>query len=311
MLSTLDAPAFARRSVPLARAAMIAAALLAGLAGWRMLATLAGGPDIEPAPPQRLESADNTGPAPAQSVANWHLFGTRTAPIDLAQLAQAAPATALRLTLRGTLNEDAPAGGVAIIADETGTDRAYRVGEMLPGEAKLEGIYAGRVLLSRAGVNESLSLPSTGTTNSASPAGGQTQRVHAMDPALAASLGGNLPGTAQPAPFVAPVMAPGAPSLESFRNNLGTDPAELAKQVQIFPVIENGRMAGVRLSAGRDSDILARAGLRPSDIVTAVNGIPLDGPQRSTELMATLKDARRVQVTVRRDGKNVELAIGL
>lgn len=309
MLSALDSPAFARRSVPLARAAMIAAALLAAVAGLRMLATLATGPDIEPVTPVRLENAEATGPAPAQSVANWHLFGNSTAPIDLAQLAQAAPATALKLTLRGTLNENAPEGGVAIIADETGTDRAYRVGETLPGDAKLEGIYAGRVLLSRAGVNESLSLPTAAMVNSGSPGGGQAQAARAMDPALAAAL--NLPGSAQPAPFVAPVIAPGAPSLDSFRNNLGLDPAELAKQVQVFPVIENGRMAGVRLSAGRDSDILARAGLRPSDIVTAVNGIPLDGPQRSAELMATLKDARRVEVTVRRDGKDVQLAIGL
>jgi general secretion pathway protein C len=308
MLPTLDSPAFATRSVPLARGAMIAAGLLAALAGLRLLATLATGPALAPVAPVQLASAGPDTPAPAQSVANWHLFGNATAPIDLAQLAQAAPATALKLTLRGTLNENAPEGGLAIIGDETGTDRAYRVGDTLPGDARLEGIYAGRVLLSRAGVNESLSLP-TETKNSAPTLSGPG--VRGADPMLAQSIGGNLPGSATPAPFVAPVVGPMAPSLDSFRNNLGTDPAELAKQVQIFPVIENGRMAGVRLSAGRDSDILARAGLRPSDIVTAVNGIPLDGPQRSAELMATLKDARRVQVTVRRDGQDVQLAIGL
>ena len=308
MLSTLDSPAFARRSAPLARVALVAAALLAALALLRVLATLALGPDVEPAPAVRLEQSDAASPAPAQSVAAWHLFGNNTAPIDLAQLAQAAPATALKLTLRGTLNENAPEGGVAIIADEQQVDRAYRVGDTLPGDARLEGIYAGRVLLSRAGVNESLSLPTT-TAPAASVPG--APGAAGIDPMMAQSIGGTLPGSATPAPFVAPVLGPMAPSLDSFRNNLGTDPAELARQVQIFPVIENGRMAGVRLSAGRDSDILARAGLRPSDIVTAVNGIPLDGPQRSAELMATLKDARRVQVTVRRDGQDVQLAIGL
>ena len=55
-----------------------------------VLATLAMGPDIESAAPVRLGNAETTGPAPAQSVANWHLFGSSTAPIDLAQLAQAA-----------------------------------------------------------------------------------------------------------------------------------------------------------------------------------------------------------------------------
>ena len=310
MLAALDSSAFARRSAPLARVALAAAALLAALALLRVLGTLAFGPEVEPVAPVRLEDAGAAAPAPAQSVAAWHLFGNGAAPIDLAQLAQAAPATALKLTLRGTLNENAPEGGVAIIADEAQVDRAYRVGDTLPGDARLEGIYAGRVLLSRAGVNESLSLPTQVSGDAPAPGGGMPG-APGVDPMLSQALGGNLPGAQAPAPFVAPVIGPTAPSLDSFRNNLGTDPAALAKEVQIFPVIENGRMAGVRLSAGRDSDILARAGLRPSDIVTAVNGIPLDGPQRSAELRATLKDARRVQVTVRRDGQDVQLAIGL
>jgi general secretion pathway protein C len=308
MLSTLDSSIFHRSSVPLARLALVVALLLAGFAALRLLGTAMFGPPIEAPPPVVLEGAGANLPEPAQSVANWHLFGSASAPIDLARLAQAAPATPLKLTLRGTLNENAPEGGIAIIADETGTDRAYRVGETLPGDAKLEGVYAGRVLLSRGGVNESLGLPS----ETAAPlATGAQPPKRGLDPALAHSLGAGLPGSQQPAPFVAPRIAPGGPSLESFRDNLGTDPAELAKQVQILPVIENGRMTGVRLSVGRDSDLLARAGLRPSDIVTAVNGIPLDGPQRSAELMATLKDARRVQITVRRDGQDVQLAIGL
>jgi general secretion pathway protein C len=308
MLSTLDSPAFSRHQVALARLALGAAVLLAGVAAVRLLGVLALGPDIEASAPVTLDAGAANSPEPAQSIANWHLFGSTSAPIDLAQLAQAAPATALKLTLRGTLNENAPEGGIAIIADESGADRAYRVGDTLPGDATLEGIYAGRVLLGRGGVNESLSLPTEGV---APPLRGEEARANGLDPAMAASFATGLPGSAQPAPFVAPAIAPGGPSLESFRNNLGIDPAQLAKDVQILPVIENGRMTGVRLSAGRDSDLLARAGLRPSDIVTAVNGIPLDGPQRSAELMATLKDARRVQITVRRDGQDVQLAIGL
>ena len=108
------------------------------------------------------------------------------------------------------------------------------------------------------------------------------------------------------------MIAPGGPSMDSLRASVvGADPAELARQVQIFPVSENGRMVGVRLAAGRDSDLLSRAGLHPNDIVTAVNGIPLDGPQRQIELMTNLKDARQLQLTVRRDGKDIELSIGL
>ena len=60
--------------------------------------------------------------------------------VDLAALAQSAPATALNLLLRGTLNENAPDGGIAIIAEGSGPDQAYRVGDTLPGGARLDGI---------------------------------------------------------------------------------------------------------------------------------------------------------------------------
>jgi general secretion pathway protein C len=114
-----------------------------------------------------------------------------------------------------------------------------------------------------------------------------------------------------PSPFVTPMIAPGGPSMESIRDATGVDAAELASQVQVFPVLENGRFAGVRLSAARDSTLFAQTGLRPSDIVTAVNGIPLDGPQRQAELMNSLRDARSLQLTVRRDGSEQQIGVDL
>lgn len=304
MLDVLDSPLFARRSALIARLALACAALVLVIVLLRLALLLATGPATpSPAGAPPAAPLPATDVAPAQSIAAWHLFGNAQGPIDLAALAQTAPATGLRLVLRGTLNEDAPEGGVAIIADESGTDRAYRVGDMLPGDAKLEGIYAGRVLLSRGGASESLSLPQE---SAAAPTPSAPRPVPGAAPSMPRNT---APRT--PAPFVTPMIAPGMPSLDTIRAATGTDPTELAKQVQVIPVMENGRMAGVRLSVGRDSDLLSRAGLRPNDIITAVNGIPLDGPQRSAELMAALKDARSAQVTVRRDGKDTQLTIGL
>jgi general secretion pathway protein C len=305
MLDAFHSPLFARRSALLARIALVLAAAWLGLMLLRLALLGATGPTLPaPAAPSTAPSPIGTpaDSAPAQSIAAWHLFGNGQGPIDLAALAQTAPATGLQLILRGTLNENAPEGGVAIISDESGADRAYRVGDLLPGDAKLEGIYAGRVLLTRQGVSESLSLPQDAavTSSSATPI-----------PGAAPNRPGLPRNTAAPAPFIAPVISPGTPSLDSIRSTFVSDPAELAKQVQIFPVMENGRMAGVRLSVGRDSDLLSRAGLRPNDIITSVNGIPLDGPQRSAELMTVLKDARTAQITVRRDGKDTQLSIGL
>lgn len=307
MLDTFDSDLFGRRSALFARLTLVLALAAAGWALLRLLLLLALGPSVPAAAPVTLEAAPAAVAQPAQSVAAWHLFGNAAGPIDLAALAQAAPATALQLFLRGTLNENAPEGGVAIIADANGNDRAYRVGDTLPGDAQLEGIYAGRVLLSRNGVNESLSLPRGAPESASAPSGG----VALPGSSAPARLPGSSAAPPATLPFIRPAIAPGAPSLDSLRSATGTDPAELAKQVQIYPVMENGRMAGVRLAAGRDSDVLTRAGIQPNDILTAVNGIPLDGPQRSAELMVALKDARSVQVTVRRDGKDIQLTIGL
>ncbi len=289
--------------------APLAIALAGGLVAWQLVRLtwlLLAGPTLPPPesaslPP--LPVANSTQPV-AVSLSRWHLFGNPGGAVDLAQLARQAPATPLRLTLRGTFNEDGPEGGYAIISDESGAHRRYRVGDRLPGDAELLGIYAGRVLLRRAGIDESLSLPVARAEGAGAGAAPGLQGA-----APAAALPGAQAGA--PAPFVNPNLSFGTPSLESIRAATGTDVAELARQVSVLPVLENGRFAGVRLSVGRDSDLLDRAGLKPSDVITAVNGIPLDGPERGAELLTTLRGARQVMLTVRRDGQSLQLPVGL
>jgi len=282
----------------LAVAAATLAAIWFGVAlFWRLLA----GPELPPLPPRAVDSGASVASAPAASVAQWHLFGNASATFDPREAAEVAPETALRLTLRGTFSESAPGGGIAIIADEQGVDRGYRVGDTLPGDARLEAIYSGRVLLSRNGSNESLSLPRASEAG-APAASGTTPRAAAVPSGTPAAP--RYPG------FVNPAIAPGVPQL-SNRGLAGTDIAELAKQVNVVPVLENGKLAGVRLRVGRDSDLLSRHGLRSSDVVTAVNGVPLDGPERQVELMNSLRDARQVTLTVRRDGQTMQIPVGL
>ncbi len=240
-------------------------------------------------------------------LAKWHLFGDAQGRIDLAALAQAnIQETALKLTLRGTFNETRPEGGIAIIADEQGTDRSYRVGDVLPGDARLDEVLTGVVVLSRGGVRETLSLrlvdASGSTTGGAVPSRtlGQSSRAP-------------LPGGTQTGLMpmkINPSIAPGGPDLQTYRASNLPDMQELAKEVQVFPVFENGRMRGVRMSAGRDSDVLSRAGLKPTDIVTSVNGVPLDGPARQAELLSSLRDSRQVKISVERDGQTIQLQFG-
>jgi general secretion pathway protein C len=275
--------------------------------GWLLLA----GPSLPVSPsPLPAPVAVQSTSVQAVDVSKWHLFGDPGVRLDLSRLAQNAPATSLRLTLRGTFNEDAADGGYAIISDESDVHRRYQAGDTLPGDAQLIGIYSGRVLLRRAGVDESLSLPSVqagiaqAEAASQQPRSGQGSSAANSTPPAPVRSGVS-------APFINPVISTGMPSMESIRAATGTDMAELAKQVSVFPVLENNRFVGVRLSVGRDSDLMDRAGLRPTDIITAVNGIPLDGPERIGELTAALRDTRQLNLAVRRDGSTLQIPVGL
>jgi general secretion pathway protein C len=285
-----------------ARLLVLGCALLVLVALLRLIFLLIAGPSV-PLQPSGFQPLDAAATPADVGVARWHLFGDAGAALDLAALAAQAPETSLKLTLRGTLNLEGEDAGIAIIADESGEHRRYRVGDELPGGARLEGIAAGRVLLSRGGVTEGLSLP---REDGSRPAPG-TRPSSGANPA---AFGRALPaGTSTP--FINPIISTGAPSMESIRDATGIDAAALASQVQVFPVLENGRFAGVRLSVGRDSELFSRTGLKPTDLITAVNGIPLDGPQRQAELMTSLRGAQSLQLTVRRDGREQQIGVDL
>ena len=306
MLDALTLPLPLRASPWLARLLLLGAF---GFCAWNAVALfwlLLAGPDLPTAAPMTNLPVANAPVAQGQ-LAKWHLFGDAQGKLDLTALAQAKmQETPLKLTLRGTFNEAHPEAGIAIIADEQGVDRSYRVGDLLPGDARLEQVLTGVVVLTRGDVRETLSLRLTDT----SAAGTIPARASTAHSAMRAPLPGAVNTGLAPI-TIAPMIAPGAPDMQTRRSTNLPNVQELAKQVQIFPVFENGRMQGVRLGAGRDSDLLEKAGLKPTDIVTAVNGIALDSPARQSELLSSLRDARQVQVDVLRDGKTIKLRFGL
>ena len=57
--------------------------------------------------------------------------------------------------------------------------------------------------------------------------------------------------------------------------------------------------------------LLGQLGLQPGDVVTAVNGLPVDSLARGQDIMAGLASARSVRVTVQRGGKPTDLTIAL
>jgi len=237
---------------------------------------------------------------PAQSVAKWHLFGNPQS-VTLAQAAHA-PATTLKLTLRGTLALAEAKLGIAMIEDEHGVERAYKVGEDVGDGAKLAEVYTDHVVLSHEGASETLNL--------------LVPEAHAPAPdaaprRAAANAAGTAKGTATPI-FVPPQMAHGALDWTRTQQNLRLDPAALAKQVHVEPVFVNGKISGARLSGGGDVvALMSQAGLKPTDTITAVNGTTITGLPNPQQFMDNLKNASSLQVTVMRNGKPATLTLTL
>lgn len=242
------------------------------------------------------QGAAATGPASAQSIARWHLFGASAL---RGNAGDAAPAAALGLILRGTLADHDPSAGVAVIADPQQGERTFRVGEEVAAGRKLAAVYPDHVVLSHAGAEETLKLPRD--TNLA-PAD-----IVRPTPATASSRS----APARPAP-AAPAGSDTASALQQAAQQLRQNPQELMKRVQIVPVLGGGRLTGVRLSAtGADAGLIARAGLRAGDIVTRVNGRAVDSIASGQDIVASLGSATSVRVTVLREGKPVDLTVAL
>lgn len=239
------------------------------------------------------------------SLAGWHLFGSVLTPVDHRRPVDDLPDSSLDLTVAGILAGDGSDAGFALIADASGQQQVYRAGDTLPGGARVQQIHPDRVVVRHDGRDENLRLPWEDTTAVVAP----SARPGAAN-APAASIDAAAPartGTAS-----APVAVAGLETVDwsAVQNQLNIDPAELARQVRVQPVQEGGRVVGVRLS-GTWAGLLAGAGLRPDDIITAVNGVAVTDTARAQQVIAAVGRSQSARVTVRRDGREETLNVSL
>jgi general secretion pathway protein C len=297
MLNSLRTTDHERVARSLATAACVFAGLICVLFAVRLM-WLFLAPRIDDAAtiaPAATASKVNT----ATSVAQWHLFGNSQS-VDLARLTTNAPPTTLKLVLRGTLALPDAAQGMAIIADEHGLEKNYKVGDTVSGGAKLGEVYSDHVVLSHDGIAESLLLPKPDEHAPPLP----TQNMQRL-------AGGNATSSMPPGytsrPSTASTTTIGKAGAASIANA-----EDLARQVHIDPVFENGKLSGARLSgSGAVSALMSQAGLKATDVVTSVNGMPLSNLSNPQQMMDNLRNAASVQVTVQRDGKPATLTLPL
>lgn len=232
-------------------------------------------------------SGDDTGEAPTARLARLHLFGEAPAGDDGDRSPETetdAPETRLNLTLMGVYAPGG-SGGLAIIASGGGPEKVYAVDDTIAGSARITGIFEDRVVLRRDGRPETLRM------DLAKAASGQTDRE--TEPSGADKDGEGIVERAR-----------------ALRDRLRQNPLELARMVRFEPFVEDGELVGFRIEPRSDeAQLLEEAGIRPSDVVTRVNGIALDDRQQANQALRELRDANMINVTILRDGRSEQLSI--
>ena len=264
------------RSLPLW--VSVALVLLLAWQAFQLSWTLMGA-QRTPAPPAGAGAPVQAPAGPGFDVGtiiNAHLFGVAGAPDAGATDPNAVAATQMALVLVGTIAHTDPAKGYAIIGDSAATAKVYAVGKTITGGTKLHAVYPDRAILDRGGKLEALLLPKKFS-------------------------GGGM--AAAPLPQANPMLG------QRLQELAAQNPGAITEIIRPQPVFANGQQRGYRVYPGRNRQQFSRLGLMPGDLVTAINGTPLDDPARGMEILQSMNSATQVTVTVERNGQSSQINI--
>lgn len=249
--------------------------VLLGVRAALLVSDLAGAPAVKAGTLRPAAPAVSRKVVDIPSILRANLFGR--APVVAGT---DAPVTAMNLKLALVFAADDEKKGLAAIGTGPNDIEVYRVGEAVPGGATLYAVYVDRVLLDRGGSIEALPLP--------------------LREGQSPPVAGPLPMAPNPAVSVARVQ-------QVMQNN----PALINQVIQRQAVIADGRLRGLRVNPGSNAQAFQRLGLRPNDIITAINGTALDDQSRSNEIFNSLSSSATARVTVLRGGREQELNLNL
>ena len=257
------------------------AALLVVLLAWQLVqltwALLGSSSGVAPA----TSASAVVAPPPVRTVdvaaiVNAHLFGEANAPAAGSTDPNAVAASQMPLVLVGTIANTDPTLGYAIIGESATSAKVYGVGKTITGGTKLHSVYPDRAILDRGGKLEALLLPKK-------------------------FQGGGVSATALPG--ADPMLG------DRLRQLAATNPSAITDILRPQPVFANGQQRGYRIYPGRNRSQFNRLGLLPGDLITAINGTPLDDASRGMDILQTMNTASAVTMTVERNGESVQVNV--
>ena len=196
--------------------------------------------------------------------------------------AQPGPATvtALQLTLFGIRVDEASGRGSAIVAGPDNVQKSVGVGEEIQPGVRLKAVAFDHITIDRGGTSEDLFLVQSDAPGAA--------------PASA-------PGALPAPPGVAP--PPGQPAAPAVAAN------QIRSEIGFIPRIDAGRVSGLVVRPQGTGTLFRTAGLREGDVVTAIGGRPVTGPQDLDRVTADFAGGGAIPITVERGQQTLALAI--
>jgi general secretion pathway protein C len=283
--------------------------LLAGSLAQLTLTFLSGrfSPVVRPAPAggaSAAEPANSVGQIDYSTIAAWHLFGRMEASQPVVAPPPVIPATPLDLHLAGVFFIE-QGDSRALIAEGSSLERGYRIGDALPGGARLEQIQRDHVVVSRQGRQEVLNLPKLGTT--ARPPSPVPEDLPPVEPMPEPEP---EPGSG-PAGAGAPQVIDATAVAQQLRDEAAARPQVLENIAFASPYVQNGQFIGFRLRPGRDRELMRRLNLNSGDVITEVNGTRINNPMQGFAILREVLSADRINVRVLRGGTEIPLLFSL
>jgi general secretion pathway protein C len=249
--------------------------------------------------PPKLVKPPPPKPDYGSQIARLHLMGKASIANNPAISDQDAPDTSLNLILSGVLalgNGE----GFAIIQDSTKKHKYYHIDDEVSSGVTLHSVFSNYVLLARSGRTEKLSLPK------ASEKG--VSKVNSSTPRTTRSISNKIKNKPQVA------VSQQEPSLSNLKQQLTKNPSSLAKYISISSANdeETGKFIGYKVKPnGSSSALFDELGLVEGDVITTINEISLDNPNKATQAFQKLVSASQLEMTILRSGTEINLVHNL
>jgi len=198
-------------------------------------------------------------------------FDESDVPAAMRDADRAAP-RAVGAVVTGTILYSKSADALTIIRDRQGQQQVYARGDEIPDGGEVVEIHRNYIVVRRDGSLERLEFSWAAAATPMS--------VRAV------------PGEAQ--------ATPPEDQRTALRRRMFSHPELLLQLVGATAVVEGGQFRGYRVTQPSDPAFLESLGLKPGDLLTAVNGVPLDTPDYGSGALDALSATGQLTFTVRR-----------